>query len=242
MIKILDILKKNSSELKPVLLLIDPDKSPIDVAIKNIETLQENGGAGILVGSSILLQSEFDLYIESLKKVSKLPLILFPGDVNQVSSHADAIFLLSLVSGRNPDYLISKHVQAAFNIKKSGIEVIPTAYLLVDGGSLTSVQYVTQTLPIPNGKADLAAATALASEQLGMQVAYLEAGSGANMPVQANMIEAVKSNTNLFLVVGGGLRTPAQIKTALNAGANLVVIGTAVEENAALLKELLQAI
>lgn len=240
--KTLDILKKNSSELKPVLLLIDPDKSPIDVAIQNIETLQEFGGAGILVGSSILLQAEFDSYIESLKKVAKVPLILFPGDVNQVSSHADGILLLSLVSGRNPDYLISKHVQAAFTIKKSGIDVIPTAYLLVDGGNLTSVQYVTQTLPIPNGKADLAAATALASEQLGMQVAYLEAGSGAKMPVQANMIEAVKANTNLFLVVGGGLRTPAQIKTALNAGANLVVVGTAVEENASLLKELLQAI
>lgn len=240
--KTLDILKKNASEKKAVALLIDPDKTPIEVAIQNIEILQENGGAAILVGSSILVQSDFDSYIDALKKVAKLPLILFPGDINQVSAHADAIFLLSLVSGRNPEYLISKHVQSAFAIKQSGIEVIPTAYLLVDGGNLTSVQYVTQTLPIPNGKADLAAATALASEQLGMKVAYLEAGSGAKIPVQANMIESVKNNTELFLIVGGGLRDAQQIKTALNAGADLVIIGTAVEENTNLLKELLHSL
>lgn len=238
----LEKLKLLRSQNKKLVLLLDPDKTPLDIAIKNVQTLQENGGAAVLIGSSILVQSDFDAYVKMLVEIATIPVIIFPGDGTQISSSADAMLLLSLISGRNADYLIGKHVENAFALKNSGLEIIPTGYILVDGGNITSVQYVTQTIPIPNGKADLAAATALAAELLGMHSVYLEAGSGAKIPVDVKMIEAIKKHTQHLIWVGGGLRNAEQIKQAIDAGADFVVIGTAVEENSNALLKLLEAL
>lgn len=237
--KSLQILLNQSLLKKRVILLIDPDKTPVDLAKSLVIQWQNRGGAAIFVGSSLLIQSDFDAYVKSLKEVAEIPLILFPGDGTQISSHADAILLLSLVSGRNAEYLIGKHVESAFALKKSGIDIIPTAYMLIEGGAITSVQYMTQTLPIPKGKADIAAATALAAQMLGQKLIYLEAGSGAKYPVDISIIQAVKAHSQLPIIVGGGLRSKEQINEAWNAGADFVVVGTAIEENQELLDELL---
>lgn len=214
-----------------LILLIDPDKLPKEKAIEMALYAQNNGGAAILIGSSLMLHGELDAYIQALKEQIDIPLILFPGAATQVSAKADAILLLSLLSGRNPEYLIGKHVESAFLIQQSGLDIIPTGYILVDGGNMTSVHYMTQSLPIPRRKNDIAMATALAGIQLGMQAIYLEAGSGADFPVEPEMIQAVKSVGPPLLWVGGGIRNAEQIMQARNAGADFVVVGSLAENN-----------
>ena len=160
----------------------------------------------------------------------------------QISNKADGILLLSLISGRNPDLLIGNHVIASAYIKRSKLEVLPTGYILINGGKPTSVEYMSNTQAIPANKTDIAAATAMAGEMLGLKYIYLEAGSGANNTVNSKMITAVKKNIQIPLIVGGGIKTTNDVKNAINAGADVIVVGTAIEENSSILHELVQSI
>jgi phosphoglycerol geranylgeranyltransferase len=188
------------------------------------------GVDAFLVGGSLTFSGSLDELINSMRKASGLPIILFPGNACQISRAADAILFLSLVTCRNADFLIGEHVKAAPLIHRWSLEVIPTAYLLVESGPLTSVQFVTQSIPIPRGKTDVAVAHALAGKYLGMKLVYLEAGSGAGVPVPHQMVEAVSSATGLPVVVGGGVRGPGDAGRLARAGAKFVVVGNALEE------------
>ncbi len=226
---------------KQLALLIDPDKTGLDSLRKLIELVRLTPPDFILVGGSLISQNT-DEIIKTLKNSVNIPVILFPGSSFQISSHADGILFLSLLSGRNPEFLISHHVSAAPLIKSSGMEVISTGYLLIDGGKVSSVEYMSNTKPIPSGKSDLAAATALAGEMMGMKMLYLEAGSGALNPVPYSLIEDVKAHIDIPVLVGGGLNSPRKVLTACKAGADIVVVGNAFENNPELLKEFVEVV
>jgi len=186
-------------------------------------------------------RKEMDLaeaLVIEIKKHTQLPLLLFPGDVGQITNQADALLFLSLISGRNPDYLIGKHVQAISKLKNSNLEIISTGYILIENGKQTAVQRVTNTAPLQNNNIQLIADTATAGELLGMKLIYLEAGSGALQPVSKKIIEKVKTNISIPLIVGGGIRNLKQLKQAYQAGADLVVIGTAFEDDESFFEEL----
>jgi phosphoglycerol geranylgeranyltransferase len=211
-------------------LLIDPDKCNADHLSKLLPIANQNNIAMILIGGSLVNSNNHHL-IEEIKKDSTIPIVLFPGNALQFAPNSDAIFLLSLISGRNPEFLIGNHILVSGTIKRSGIEVIPTGYILIDGGVQTSVQYMSNTMPIPSNKIEIAVATALAGEQLGLKLIYLEAGSGAKNPVPAEMIKAIRDEIKIPLIVGGGLKTPEHVTAAWNAGADMVVVGNAIEND-----------
>lgn len=211
-------------------LLLDPDKCDAKHLNKLLGVVFECNVSMLLVGGS-LVNSDVNEFIKEIKNGSQLPVVLFPGNAIQFANGTDAILLLSLISGRNPDFLIGNHVIVSSSIKRSGIEVIPTGYILIDGGIQTSVQYMSNTMPIPASKIDIAVATALAGEQLGLKLIYLEAGSGAKEPVPTKMIEAIRREISIPIIVGGGLKTPDQVKAAWDAGADMVVVGNAMEND-----------
>ena len=211
-------------------LLIDPDKHNNEslAALMHIANT-EPGPDLILIGGSIVFNG-IDETVQHIKSLTTKPVYLFPGSALQVSKYADGILLLSLLSGRNAEFLIGNHVLAAPKIKKSGIDILPTGYILINSGTDTSVSYMSNTSPIPYHKKDIALATALAGEMLGLQAIYLEAGSGAKLTVSAEMIQEVKTHIKIPLIVGGGIRNSQQLNEVLKAGADMVVIGTATEE------------
>ena len=226
---ILEIIKKNIANRRKMLaVLLDPDicrDGRIDAIVAQ---LAKTAPDFIFIGGSHAT-THIDLLIDKLKSTVDIPLVLFPGNVSQFSPRADALLNISLLSGRNAEFLIGQHVLSAVEIKQSGIEVIPTAYLLVEGGKTSSVEYMSNTRPIPRDKKEIALSTAIAGELLGMQTVYLEAGSGALLPVAADMIRYVKEHISVPLIVGGGIRTAAQLKEAYNAGADLAVVGNVFE-------------
>jgi len=211
--------------------LLDPDR----FRPKEWETLlpeMDRGPVqGFLVGGSLQTTTAYQETLDWLAEHVNLPVVLFPGSMLQVSSKADALLLLSLISGRNPEYLIGHHVQAAVLLRNSGLKILPTGYLLVDGGKGTTAHYITQTQPIPADKPEIAAVTALAGTQLGLQIIYLDCGSGALAPVPTAMVQAVRQVVDGPLVVGGGVRTPQQALALRQAGADWVVMGSVFEEN-----------
>jgi len=211
-------------------LLLDPDKCSNEHLKKLLPIAIQCNVSMILVGGS-LVKEDFGTFVSSIKEQSPLPVVIFPGNAMHFSIDADAILLLSLISGRNADFLIGNHVIASNAIKNSGLEVLSTGYILIDGGVQTSVQYMSNTMPIPSSKIDIAVATALAGEQLGLKLIYLEAGSGAKNPVPIEMIKAVREAVNIPLIVGGGLKTSEQVQAAWNAGADMVVVGNALEND-----------
>lgn len=213
---------------KKLAVLIDPDKQNLESLAFISEKSQKDGADFFLVGGS-LVSSGLDGTIEIIKKNSDLPVILFPGSILQISNKADGILLLSLISGRNPDLLIGNHVIAAPILKKSSLEIISTGYILIDGGKKTSVEYMSNTKPIPSDKKDIAAATAIAGEFLGNKLIYLEAGSGAKNYVDINLIKEVKKSINVPLIVGGGIVDENSVTKICNAGADIIVTGTAFE-------------
>lgn len=223
---------------KKVAVLIDPDKQDPATAGKKAYAAQKSGAEYIFIGGS-LVADVLDETIRQVQDSIHLPLYLFPGNLMQLSRFADAVLLLSLISGRNADLLIGNHVLAAPYFKKHKIETISTSYILIDGGKPTSVQYLSNTQPLPADKPDLAAATALAGELIGHQLVYLEAGSGALNPVSPEIIRAVRKTVSSPLIVGGGIRTKEALQNAFTAGADVVVIGTAFEENQNILREIL---
>lgn len=211
-------------------MLVDPDKFD-DQSLDNlIRHINQHPPDLILVGGSIVY-NPIDITITSLKLNTKVPVFIFPGNVIQLSDRADGILFLSLISGRNPEYLIGNHVLAAPHLNRAGIEVIPTGYMLVENGHSTSVEYMSHTRPIPAGKPEIAVATAMAGEMLGMKLIYLEAGSGAEHPVGLDTIKAIRRNISLPMIVGGGISSPEIAKEVLAAGADMFVVGTAIEKD-----------
>ena len=216
---------------KKFAVLIDPDRH------NNFTLKKLTGSTGsacidfFLVGGS-LVSASIEKTIEDIRSLSELPVILFPGNVLQISDKADGILLLSLISGRNPEFLIGNHVIAAPVLKKTELGIIPTGYILVENGRTTSVEYMSNTKPIPADKTDLAVATAMAGEMLGHKLIYLEAGSGAKERVNAGLIREVSSNLGIPLMVGGGIVSGAQVNDCYKAGAEIVVVGSAFENNA----------
>ncbi|OFX23895.1 MAG: geranylgeranylglyceryl/heptaprenylglyceryl phosphate synthase [Bacteroidetes bacterium GWA2_31_9] len=229
------ITDKVANKKKIIAALIDPDKiSKLPQLIKNIESSRIDL---ILIGGSLLF-TDIEKTIKLIKSNTKKPVLIFPGNILQVSDKADGILLLSLISGRNPDLLIGNHVISAPIIKKANIEVIPTGYMLIESGKKTSVEYISNTKPIPNDKSDIATATAMAGEMLGLKLIYLEAGSGAANHVPLEMIKKVKNNISLPLIVGGGFRNIENIKNAFKSGADIIVLGSILEDNIDFIEEL----
>ncbi len=227
---------------KKLALLVDPDKQH-SISLSELGLLAAQSGVDfILLGGSLLMKDQLDDCIQQLKTQSQLSVLLFPGSTWQISPMADALLFLSLISGRNPELLIGQQVLAAPLLKDLQLEVLSTGYMLVDGGSATSASYMSQTMPIPANKPEIAVATALAGKFLGMQMFYLDAGSGAGHPVPFEMISAVRKATESPLFVGGGIRTPDQAAQAALAGADIVVVGTAVEHDPTILQALCQAV
>ncbi|MFZ5552332.1 MAG: geranylgeranylglyceryl/heptaprenylglyceryl phosphate synthase [Bacteroidota bacterium] len=227
------IAEKNVAAGKKMLaVLVDPDKSSSEIRIKKLAEQCKNAGVDfVFAGGSFISSGDFRKTVQYLKKYFSVPVVIFPGSILQVSEQADALLFLSLISGRNPELLIGQHVIAAPHLKKSGLEIIPTGYMLIESGNITTAQYISASLPIPRDKKDIAAGTALAGEMLGMKLIYMDAGSGAEKKVPAEMIQAVKAQTRIPLVVGGGIKTPGEARAAWAAGADIVVVGTAFENN-----------
>ena len=226
--KIIDLFQKPEKQLA---VLVDPDKQSDSDHEKIARLAQKAGVDFFFVGGSLLTSDSLYHCVRILKENSSIPVVLFPGNTYQVSRNADAMLFLSLISGRNPDMLIGMHVIAAPYIKLSGIETLPTGYMLIDSGKPTSVSYMSNSFPIPNDKKDIAACTAMAGEMLGLRLIFMDAGSGAKIPVPADMIRFVKDSIGIPLIVGGGLRTPEDARLALQAGADVIVVGNRFEEN-----------
>ena len=237
-----DIQQNIANGRKMFALLIDPDKQSEADLLRLTEKINSPTGPDIVLVGGSLLFSNIDDTVATLKRNTQKPVVLFPGSAMQVSDKADGILLLSLISGRNPEFLIGQHVLAAPALAKSGIEILPTGYMLIGEENYTSVRYISNTNPIPYNKTDIAVATALAGQMLGLKMLYLEGGSGAAKPVSANMIETVRRAVSLPLIVGGGLRSAADVETALKAGADIVVVGTSIESNYALIDEIGRAV
>jgi phosphoglycerol geranylgeranyltransferase len=224
------VLDKLKAAAPGLLVLIDPERTESAEAARVAAGAQEAGVAGLLIGTSFDGTGRTDMVAAAIRGASSLPLILFPGSAAQLTAQVDAVLLLSLVSGRNPQYLIEEHVRAVPFFSRHAVEAISTAYILVDGGRITAVEAVSQTRPLPADKPELAVAHAVAARLIGMSAVYLDAGSGAVRPVPPALVGAVRRAVSLPLIVGGGLRTPEQVRDAGRAGAALVVVGTAVED------------
>jgi len=241
--KIFSTLNKSSQEgKKRFAVLIDPDKYTLEQLKKLIKISILSGVDFFFFGGSLLTRDQQDLFIKQIKDSCEIPVVLFPGNHFQINTKADGILFLSLISGRNPELLIGKHVIAAPYLKASKLEVIPTGYLLIDGGNRTTVAYMSNTAPIPAEKSEIAVCTALAGELLGLKLIYLDAGSGAKQPVPGTMIKQVKKFISVPLIVGGGIRTPEQASEACRSGADIVVVGNAIEKNINLVTKLSNAV
>ncbi len=225
-----------SGKKKILALLVDPDETGVDRLTGLMEMAASSGVSLVLVGGS-LVSNPVDAVVEAIKSISTIPVLLFPGNPGQLSSKADGILLLSLISGRNPEFLIGNHVVAARFIRNSRLEVIPTGYMLIENGALSSVGYMSNTTPIPRNKPDIAVSTAIAGELLGLKLIYMEGGSGANGIIPPAMIEAVRKNISLPLVVGGGIRDADDLRKVYDAGADIAVVGNSVERDPSKLKE-----
>lgn len=225
---------------KLLAVLIDPDKFEITGVKSFIKKVNASIATHIFVGGSEVHELKTEALVVEIKKQTGLPIVLFPGDVNQVTNKADGLLFLSLISGRNPDYLIGKHVEAVSKLKKSTLEIIPTGYILIESGAQTSVERVSETKPLTRNSISYIQDTAKAGELLGMQLIYLEAGSGATHAIEAEIISKVKQDINIPLIVGGGIRTKFQLNNAYKAGADIVVIGTAFEDDEAFFGDLLK--
>lgn len=238
-LKIAEILTARKEEKrKSFAVLLDPDKVDFDTFQIFLEQAVEKEVDFFFVGGSLITNYAIDKLISAIQRFTNIPTILFPGNSLHVEHTADAILLLSLISGRNPDFLIGQHVIAAPMLKKSGIEILPTGYMLIESGKLTTVSYISNTTPIPHDKASIAACTAMAGEMLGLKNIFLDAGSGAQIPVSAEMIAAVRSAVDTPIIVGGGIDTSEKALLAMQAGADVIVVGNGIEQNPDLLPEI----
>jgi len=232
------ILSSKEKNKKLLAILLDPDKlklSEVNEATKKISPIKVDF---IFVGGSTVKKGVTNTFVKELKKFTKIPIVLFPGDFTQITLEADALLFLTLLSGRNPEYLIEQQVKSVSLLQKSKLEVIPTGYILIDGGVETAVQKVSNTKPISQNNIDKIINTACAGMYMGNKLIYLEAGSGAINTISANIIKEVSEKINIPLIVGGGIKTKEQLETAYKNGADLVVIGNGFEENNSLINQL----
>tara|TARA_R110002074_G_scaffold20459_7_gene64892 strand:+ start:279 stop:1013 length:735 start_codon:yes stop_codon:yes gene_type:complete len=233
-----DILDSISKNKKLLAVLIDPDKMTVEMAASFIEKVNKSVITHIFVGGSTVKEHVTNSLVSKIKSLSNLPVILFPGDVSQITKNADALLFLSLISGRNPEYLIGKQVVAVSKLRQMNLEIFPTGYILIENGKETSVQKVTKTIPMSRKSIQAIVNTAKAGELLGMKLIYLEAGSGALYPINDSIISSVKQELSIPLIVGGGIKSKVQLDEAYNAGADMVVVGTAFEEDESFFDEL----
>jgi phosphoglycerol geranylgeranyltransferase len=237
-----DLADRKSKGHKSFAMLIDPDK----VNAAKIDQLTQLATAAsvdyLFVGGSLVISNHLDEVVQRIKQNCAIPVILFPGSPSQISTHADGLLYLSLISGRNPELLIGQHVISAAAVRQSGLEIISTGYMVVDGGAPTTVSYISNAAPIPADKNEIAMCTAMAGEMLGMKVIYMDAGSGARRAVSEAMIERVSSTIEVPLIVGGGIMHPEKAYLNCKAGADVIVIGNAIEKDPSLIKEMSAAI
>ncbi|MCB0699155.1 MAG: geranylgeranylglyceryl/heptaprenylglyceryl phosphate synthase [Chitinophagales bacterium] len=221
--------------------LVDPEKvAPADMQYL-AELCNDAGVDYLLMGGSLIVEHQLEASVKRFKEDSDIPVLLFPGSPAQVTPYADGLLYLSLISGRNPELLIGQHVVSAPAVRASGLEIISTGYMVVDGGRPTTVSYMSHSAPIPSDKPDIALCTAWAGELQGKHVIYMDAGSGAKNPISEEMIKKVGSNIEIPLFIGGGIKTPEKVYDNCKAGANIVVVGNAIERDPLLIKELVQA-
>jgi putative glycerol-1-phosphate prenyltransferase len=227
---------------KSFAVLVDPDKVD-NTKTEQIVLLATNAKVDyFLVGGSLLISNHLDECIKQIKALCDIPVILFPGSPSQVSKYADALLYLSLISGRNPELLIGHHVVSAPFVRKSGLEIMPTGYMVIDGGAPTTVSYISNASPIPSDKNEIALCTAMAGEMLGMKLIYMDAGSGAKRPITESMIEMVASHIEAPLIIGGGITNPEKAYRNCKMGADVIVVGNAIEKDASLIKEMADAV
>lgn len=227
---------------KAFAVLLDPDKVELSSFPFMLAESMRYGVDFFFVGGSLITRYASDEIIAAIRRHTDIPAILFPGNSLHIEPSADAILLLSLISGRNPELLIGQHVIAAPLLKKSNLEILPTGYMLVESGRATTVSYISNTTPIPHDKPSVAACTAMAGELLGLQIMYLDAGSGAQKSVSPEMITAVRKAVDTPIIVGGGINTVEKAQAALDAGADVIVVGNGIEQNSDLLPEIAQIV
>ena len=236
------ILEKKAKGKKLFAILIDPDKQKNSVLSLIVQKANEANVDYFFVGGSLLTNDNLDECIKTIKNNSNIPVILFPGNAMQINKNADGILFLSLISGRNPELLIGKQVISAPILKQTSLEVISTGYMLIDSGQPTTASYMSNTLPIPRNKNGIATSTAIAGEYLGMKLIYMDGGSGAEKPIKIDMIKQVSKQINIPLIVGGGICNAQKAIDNCNAGADLIVVGNAIEKNADLILEISKAV
>ncbi|MBT4752534.1 MAG: geranylgeranylglyceryl/heptaprenylglyceryl phosphate synthase [Candidatus Marinimicrobia bacterium] len=222
--------------------LIDPDRKNEDSLESCVDSANQSGVDALFVGGSLMMDGKCTERVKQIKQASDIPVIFFPGGVGQLNSYYDAMLFMSVISGRNPHYLIGEQVIAAPMVKDLGIETIPTGYMLMDGGAGSTVEFMSGTRPIPMNRPDIAVAHALAGQYLGMKLIYLEAGSGAKESVSESVIEAVTYNLDIPVIVGGGIRNGQIASEKVKAGASIIVTGTVIEENSNLMSEITDAV
>jgi len=227
---------------KSLAVLIDPDKVDSKKIKQLVALAIESKVDYFFVGGSLIICNDLDDCIQQIKASCDIPVVLFPGSPAQVSKYADALLYLSLVSGRNPELLIGQHVVSAPFVRKSGLEIMPTGYMVIDGGAPTTVSYISNATPIPSDKNEIALCTAMASEMLGMKLIYMDAGSGAKRAITESMIAMVSANIEVPLIVGGGITEPEKAYRNCKAGADVIVIGNAIEKDPVLIKEMATAV
>ena len=236
------LLLKKRMRRKSFALLIDPDKVDPATTSSLVELAMKARVDYLFVGGSLVVSDHLDQVVQQIKSLCNIPIILFPGTPSQVSPSADALLYLSLISGRNPELLIGQHVISAPAVRKSGLEIISTGYMVIDGGAPTTVSYISNALPIPADKNEIALCTAMAGEMLGMKMIYMDAGSGARRPISTEMIERVSASIDIPLLVGGGIQDPEKVYLNAKAGADLIVVGNAIEKDPSLLTEMAAAL
>jgi putative glycerol-1-phosphate prenyltransferase len=237
-----NIIEQKAKAHKAFAVLIDPDKLNNDSLLATIQLAKEAAVDYLFVGGSLVLTDTLDKVVSTIKAHCAIPVVLFPGSPDQITPKADALLYLSLISGRNPELLIGQHVISAPFVKQSGLEIIPVGYMLIDGGTPTTVSYISNTNPIPSNKNDIAACTAMAGEMLGLKLIYMDAGSGAKNAIPTLMIGEVAKYVQVPLIVGGGITTPEKAKENCLAGADIIVVGNAVEKDPTLISEIAAAI
>ncbi|MFY0594156.1 geranylgeranylglyceryl/heptaprenylglyceryl phosphate synthase [Roseivirga sp.] len=229
--------KARAQGKKSLAVLFDPDDTDERSLIESLNVCLENNVDYLFVGGSLVTSNNLHEVVSMIKSYTDIPCVLFPGNAIQIDASADAILFLSLISGRNPELLIGQHVVAAPVVKRSNLEVIPTGYMLVNSGKPTSASYISNSQPLPNDKPSLSASTALAGEMLGFKSIYMDAGSGAEEPISAKVIKAVRKSLSVPLIIGGGLNSTTKAKQALDAGADIIVIGNGAQKNLNLVNE-----
>lgn len=236
------LVEKKKTNTKSFGVLIDPDK--VDrYAIEELVRLSTDAGVDyFLVGGSLVVSDQIGERVKEIKALCNIPVILFPGSPSQVTPEADALLYLSLISGRNPELLIGQHVVSAPLVKKSGLEIISTGYMVIDGGAPTTVSYISNASPIPSNKNEIAICTAMAGEMLGMKVIYMDSGSGAKKAITEEMISHVSKNISIPLIIGGGITDPEKAYLNCKAGADLIIVGNAIEKDPNLIMEMSAAI